>query len=131
MSTNNRRERKKKDRDRAKEQARREQKDRLERVLSALGLLDGFHQLPGAIRAAITRALPGRPVVAVPPELHRDPELVGLKDAIEKTLREPVFSIHDGRTFPAADLMSVCPALPDIFASLPPRDLSSSQRDFA
>jgi hypothetical protein len=126
-----RRETKKHDKKRRQELSRLEKKERLERVLAALGLLRGFRELPGAVHAlAIERLLP-RPKVDLSPAAHCSPALPELKKKIEKALAEATVSASDGAALPLLDVLSVGVRLPAGFSSLRSAPLSPKQRAFA
>jgi hypothetical protein len=113
------------------EQSRLLEKRRLEDVLSALGLLEGFRDLPGATRQAVIRSLPGRPKLAISPNDRPSPAVAGLKGQIEMALAGATMWTEDGKPVPLLDFLSVCCALQGGFASLASAPLARKHRDFA
>jgi hypothetical protein len=124
------REKKKHEKKQRLEQSRLQKKERLERVLAALGLLKGFRELPGTYREAAIRRLPGRPRVVISPTAQRSPAMADLKDGIERALAEVTMCTEDGKSFPLLDFLSVCPTLRSGFSSLTSAPLSQKQRLF-
>jgi hypothetical protein len=127
MKTREKKQREKKQR---LEQSRLQKKQRLERVLAALGLLKGFRELPGAAREAAIRTLPGRPKVVISPTAQPSPAMADLKDGIERALAEVTMWTEDGKSFPLLDFLSVCRVLAGGFSSLTSTPLSQKQRLF-
>jgi len=112
------------------EQFRLRKKHRLEGVLSALGLLNGFRELPAAVRGVAIQTLPGRPTVVISPTVQSSPAMEELKDQIEQALDRATLEIEDGKTVPLLDFLTICPALPQGFSSLISAPLSKKQRVF-
>jgi hypothetical protein len=124
------RDRKKHAQRRRQEQVRLEKKERLERVLSALGLLKGFRELPGPVRAVAIRSLPGRPRVVISPTARRSPALEEAKNHIEQALGGATMGTEDGKSFPLLDFLSAGCTLPGFFSSLVSAPLSQKQHAF-
>jgi hypothetical protein len=122
---------KKRDTKQRQQQHRLREKQRLEGVLSALGLLPGFRDLPGWARDAAVRALPGRPRVVISAAAQGLPAMDNLKREVEEWLAGAGVLTAEGNAVPLLDFLSVCPTLPAGFKCLAPHKLSPGQRLFA
>jgi hypothetical protein len=124
------REKKKLEKKKQQESRRLAKKRRLDRVLSALGLLDGFRALPAHRRAVVVQSLPSRPVVVIDPADRGRPDMKSLKAEIEGALEGASARTSDGQPIPLLDIFSICPALALGFSNLEPARLSLKRRLF-
>jgi hypothetical protein len=113
-----------------KDHARKEKKHRLERVLSDLGLLRGYKELPGWVRDLFVTNLPIRPIVVISPTAHNTPEIETIKRRIERVFEQDTVLAENGRSFPLADFFSICLFLRGNFMSVASAPLSREQKKF-
>jgi hypothetical protein len=131
------REKKKREKKQRLERRRLRNKQRIEKVLAGLGLLEEFQALPGWMRDRVVRMLPAEPAVVIDPAALGRPHMDLLKKDIEQ-----VFDVRgmradgaagfrfteDGTAFRLTDYLSMCWALPTGLVGLPTASLSRRQR---
>jgi hypothetical protein len=131
MAAHKSRENKKKALKHRQESVRLDKKLRLERVLSVLGLLQGFRELPSAVREVAIAKLPARQKLVIVPTAQASPTTAELKQRIEQALDGETIPAGENKTVPLLDFLSICRAVPMGFLSITKSDrLSQEQRVF-
>jgi len=113
-----RREKKKREKKKRLEHGRLQNKQRLDRVLSALGLLQEFRKLPSPVRRLAIESLPSKPEVYIDPAAVGLPDMVNVKAEIEQALERTGVQTSEGRLVPLSEFLSTCGALAGVFAPL-------------
>ena len=122
------REKKIRDTKRSQEQRRLEKKHRLDDVLSALGILKKFQDLPARLRDQVLQTLPAWPEVCIDQASRGRLEIEDLKREIEELLEVADISTDDGQSVSLVDCYCACPALAVVLSCLDRRMLSGKHR---
>jgi hypothetical protein len=112
------REKKKREKEQRKERWRFRKVQRLEDVLSALGLLQTFRELPARVRAKLAQLLPAKPEVFIEPSALGRPDTDLLKAEIEANLSMIGVETIDDQHVTLSEFYSTCCALPGQFTIL-------------
>jgi hypothetical protein len=111
-------------------QVRLKKKQRLERVLSALGLLKGFRELPSHVRNLMIHSLPSKPAVGIETAASNRPEMAELKTAIEQALEKTGVPTNTGQVVPLAEFFTTAGDLGGAFTDLMSVHLPRKYRPF-
>ncbi len=130
MTSRNSREKKKQAKKQRQEYHRLEAKQRLDRVLSALGALMGFRELPSDVRGRVVYWLPSRPEVGVESAAAGCPDAAALRAEIELALERTGVPMDGGQAVPLSEFFSTCCTLPGDFAALAAGPLRRLDRPF-
>ena len=107
-----------------------DKKHRLEHVLSTLGLLKGYRDLPGWARDDLIKMVSRPPKVVISPDTYQSHQLEILKEMIESILEEDITILgHADGSITLADALGVLFTLPIQLLHLASGPLSQKHKD--